>query len=122
MLAGAVLPLATAYTVTEAFALEKSVSRTFREAPAFLGLFTGLIALGALFHGINVIQSLLDTQILNCLLLIINLIINDPEVMGRHTNSRFYNAVAWTTVAFVALLSTVYLILTSLGLFGVTIG
>ena len=33
MLAGAVLPLATAYTVTEAFALEKSVSRTFREAP-----------------------------------------------------------------------------------------
>ncbi len=42
--------------------------------------------------------------------------------MGGHTNSRFYNAVAWTTVAFVALLSTVYLILTILGLFGVTIG
>ena len=130
MLAGAVLPLATAYTVTEAFGLEKGVSRTFREAPAFLGLFTGLIALGALvalIPGINVIQLLLVTQILNGLLLpivliSILLIINDPEVMGEHTNGRLYNAVAWTTVAFVVLLSTVYLILTVLGLFGITFG
>jgi Mn2+/Fe2+ NRAMP family transporter len=130
MLAGAVLPLATAYTVTEAFGLEKGVSRTFREAPAFLGLFTGLIALGAfvaLLPGINVIQLLLVTQILNGLLLpivliSILLIINDPEVMGEHTNGRLYNAVAWTTVAFVVLLSTVYLILTILGLFGITFG
>jgi len=130
MLAGAVLPLATAYTVTEAFGLEKGVSRTFREAPAFLGIFTGLIIFGAvvaLLPGINVIQLLLVTQILNGLLLPVVLIsilriINDPEVMGAHTNSRAYNILAWTTVAFVVLLSTVYLALTILGFFGVTIG
>ena len=68
------------------------------------------------------IQPLLVTQILNGLLLIINLIINDPEVTGEHTNDRLYNAVVWTTVAFVVLLSSVYLILTILGLFGMTIG
>jgi Mn2+/Fe2+ NRAMP family transporter len=130
MLAGAVLPLATAYTVTEAFGLEKGVSRTFREAPAFIGLFTGLIVFGAvvaLLPGIDVIQLLLVTQILNGLLLPVVLIsilriINDPEVMGEHTNSRVYNVLAWTTVAFVVLLSTVYLILTILGFFGITIG
>lgn len=130
MLAGAVLPLATAYTVTEAFGLEKGVSRTFREAPAFLGLFTGLLIFGAvvaLLPGIDVIQLLLVTQILNGLLLpvvliAILLIINDPEVMGAHTNSRAYNVLAWTTVVFVVLLSTVYLILTILGFFGLAIG
>jgi len=130
MLAGAVLPLATAYTVTEAFGLEKGVSRTFREAPAFIGLFTGLLVFGAivaLLPGIDVIRLLLVTQILNGLLLPVVLIailriINDPEVMGTHTNSRAYNVLAWTTVAFVVLLSTVYLILTILGFFGVTIG
>ena len=130
MLAGAVLPLATAYTVTEAFGLEKGVSRTFREAPAFIGLFTGLIVLGAvvaLLPGIDVIQLLLVTQILNGLLLPVILIailriINDPEVMGAHTNSRAYNLFAWATVAFVVLLSTIYLALTILGFFGLTIG
>jgi Mn2+/Fe2+ NRAMP family transporter len=130
MLAGAVLPLATAYTVTEAFGLEKGVSRTFREAPAFVGLFSGLIAVGAavaLIPGINVIQLLLVTQILNGLLLPIVLIailrlVNDPEVMGAHTNSRVYNLIAWVTVAFVVLLSTIYLAITVLGLFGIMIG
>ncbi len=126
MLAGAVLPLATAYTVTEAFGLEKGVSRSFREAPAFVGIFSGLIAVGAaiaLIPGIDVIQLLLVTQVLNGLLLPIVLVsilrlVNDPEVMGAHTNSRLYNLIAWATVAFVVALSTTYLAITVLGLFG----
>ncbi len=130
MLAGAVLPLATAYTVTEAFGLEKGVSRSFREAPAFVGLFSGLIAVGAavaLLPGIDVIQLLLVTQVLNGLLLPIVLVailrlVNDPEVMGAHTNSRLYNLIAWATVAFVVALSTTYLAITILGLFGVGVG
>ena len=121
MLAGAVLPLATAYTVTEAFALEKSVAHLPRGPRLPRPLHRTDRPRRALPRHQRV-QPLLVTQILNGLLLIINLIINDPEVMGGHTNSRLYNAVAWTTVAFVVLLSTVYLILTILGLFGVTIG
>ncbi|MBI2760819.1 MAG: Nramp family divalent metal transporter [Chloroflexi bacterium] len=47
MLAGAVLPLTTAYSISEAFGFEKGISRGFREAPVFMGIFTGLIAVGA---------------------------------------------------------------------------
>lgn len=130
MLAAAVLPLATAYTVTEAFGFEKGVSRTFREAPAFLGLFTGLIVSGAavaLAPGLDVIELLLFTQVLNGLLLPVVLItilrlVNDPDVMGRHGNGRLYNLLAWATVVFVVALSTIYLTITVLGLAGIDLG
>lgn len=129
-LAAAVLPLATAYPITEAFGFEKGVSRTFREAPVFLGLFTGLIVLGAavsLAPGINVIQLLIVTQVLNGLLLPIVLIsilmiVNDREVMGEHVNSRVYNLASWVTTIFVIVLSTIYLALTLLSVVGIKVG
>jgi Mn2+/Fe2+ NRAMP family transporter len=42
MLAMGVLPLATAYSISEALGFEKGLSRSFREAPIFLGIFTSL--------------------------------------------------------------------------------
>ena len=42
-----VLPLSTAYIVCEAFGLEASLDRRFREAPVFYTLFAGAIVLGA---------------------------------------------------------------------------
>lgn len=124
VLAAAVLPLATAYTVTEAFGFEKGVSRTFREAPVFLGLFTALIvigAAGALWPGLNVIQLLVYTQVLNGIVLPIVLIsilrlVNDPDVMGKHVNGLGYNILASATVVIVAGLSTVYLAITIAGM------
>ena len=65
MLAMGVLPLATAYSVSEALGFEKGLSRSFREAPIFLGIFTALILLGAivaLIPGIPQIKLLLFTQ------------------------------------------------------------
>ena len=129
VLAAAVLPLATAYPITEAFGFEKGISSSFREAPIFHGLFAGLIALGALvalLPGINVIQLLVSTQVLNGILLPIELItmlrlVNNPEIMGHLTNGRLYNAVAWLTVACVLALSTAYLAITLLGLVGVRV-
>ena len=47
MLAMGVLPLATAYSLSEALGFEKGLSRSFREAPIFLGIFSGLIVVGA---------------------------------------------------------------------------
>ena len=125
-LAAAVLPLATAYTVTEAFGFEKGVSRSFREAPVFLGLFTALLAVGAgvaMLPGLDVIQLLVGTQVLNGLVLPIVLfaivrLVNDPDVMGRRTNAPVYNALAWATVAVVGSLSTLYLGVTLLGIVG----
>ena len=40
-LAAAVVPLSTSYAVAEAVGVERSVSSSFRQAPLFLGLFTG---------------------------------------------------------------------------------
>src|SRR5260370_34064596 len=66
-LAAAVVPLSTAYGLSEAVGAERSVSRSFAEARLFLGLFTAQVVLGAavaLIPG-NLIQLLINTQILN---------------------------------------------------------
>jgi Mn2+/Fe2+ NRAMP family transporter len=47
LVAGGVLPLATAYSVSEAFGFRKGVNLDFRRAPIFLGLFTLLLVVGA---------------------------------------------------------------------------
>src|SRR5213078_233760 len=90
MLAAGVLPLATAYSISEALGFEKGVSSNFREAPIFLGIFTFLIALGALIAmmpGLPLIRVLIITQVINGLLLPVILVavlrlVNNRELMG----------------------------------------
>src|SRR6476660_8748429 len=77
MLAAGVLPLATAYSISEALGFEKGVSRSFREAPIFIGVFTFLIAVGAaiaMTPDLSLIRVLLVTQVINGLLLPVILI------------------------------------------------
>ena len=113
MLAMGVLPLATAYSLSEALGFEKGLSRSFREAPIFLGIFTALLVFGAfvaLIPGIPQIQLLLVTQCINGLLLpvllaAIVMLANNEEIMGQHTNSLSYNIVAWAVTIGVSLLS-----------------
>jgi len=120
MLAAGVVPLATAYSITEAFGFEKGVSSTFREAPIFLGVFTFLVALGALIAilpGLPLIRVLLVTQVINGILLPVILIavlrlVNNRELMGRHVNGHFYNIVAWTTVVIVSAASILLIVVT----------
>ena len=47
LMAASVLPLSTAYSIAEAFGWERGVSRSFREAPQFLSLYTFIIVVGA---------------------------------------------------------------------------
>jgi Mn2+/Fe2+ NRAMP family transporter len=105
LLAGAILPLATAYAVSEVFGMPKGVNLDFRRAPIFFGLFTGLIFVGAalsLIPNLPVIQLLVAVQVLNGVLLPIILVfilrlINDPQLMGDLKNSRLYNILGWGT-------------------------
>jgi Mn2+/Fe2+ NRAMP family transporter len=105
LLAGAVLPLATAYAVSEVFGMPKGVNLDFRRAPIFFGLFTGLIFVGAalaLIPNLPVIQLLVAVQVLNGVLLPIILIfilrlINDQQLMGDLKNTRLYNILGWGT-------------------------
>lgn len=123
MLAVGVLPLATAYSISEALGFEKGVSRTFREAPIFLGIFTFLIAAGAfvaMLPGLPVIRVLLFTQFVNGLLLPVILVAvlrlaSDKELMGAYANGRVYNAAAWLIAALVSTLSVALIVLTIVG-------
>jgi Mn2+/Fe2+ NRAMP family transporter len=110
MLAAGVVPLATAYSISEAFGFEKGVSNSFREAPIFLGIFTFLVALGALvaiMPGLPIIRVLLLTQVINGLLLPVVLfailrLVNDRELMGSYVNSWLYNLGAWATALIIS--------------------
>jgi NRAMP (natural resistance-associated macrophage protein)-like metal ion transporter len=119
-LAAFVLPLATAYGLSEAFGWESGINKTFREAPQFLGFYTIFIVIGAgviLCPRVPLIQIMFLSQTINGILLPIVLIImlhlvNNREVMGEYVNSRRMNIIAWTTVTILILL-TVMLIVTS---------
>jgi Mn2+/Fe2+ NRAMP family transporter len=120
LLAAGVLPLATTYMMSEALGIERGVSRTWSEAPVFMGMFTGLIVLGAaiaLLPGLPLIPVLVGVYVLNGLLLPVELfailrLINDRELMGPHVNGRAYNVLAWGIAIVVSVLSLMLIVLT----------
>ncbi len=105
LLAAAVLPLSTAFAITEAFGFENGLSKDFREAPVFYALFTGLVALGALvtlIPGLHLIELLIAVQVLNGVLLPVILVFltklaSDDELLGKWKNGRLRSVIAWTT-------------------------
>jgi NRAMP (natural resistance-associated macrophage protein)-like metal ion transporter len=124
-LAAAVVPLSTSYALSEAVGAERSVSRTFREAKLFIGLFTGQILIGAavaLVPG-NLIQLLVGAQVLNgvitpILLSYVLILANRPALLGRAANGPTFRAVATTCVAVIAVMAVAVLGLTVAGWFG----
>jgi Mn2+/Fe2+ NRAMP family transporter len=113
MLAMGVLPLATAYSLSEALGFEKGLSRSFREAPIFIGIFTALMVLGvivALIPNIPQIKLLLFTQSINGILLPVLLIAivslsSNKEIMGEYANGLAFKIFAWFITILVSTLS-----------------
>lgn len=112
-----VLPLSTAYIVCEAFGIEASLDRRFREAPVFYTLFAGSILLGAalvlLVPKDSLIKLIFYAQVVQGVLLpfelvLMLIVINRPRVMGKHVNSRFFNVVGWATTVVIGGLALVY--------------
>lgn len=125
-LAGAVVPLSTSYAVSEALGVERSVSRAFRQAPLFLGLFTLQIVVGAAvaLTPVNLIRLLIGTQVFQGLitpvvLVFIVVLADRRSVLGDAANGPIFRKVAWTSVAAVALMSCVLVVQTVLGWLGV---
>ena len=108
-----ILPLATAYYICEAMGWEAGVDKTLRDAPQFMGLYTAFLVIGSLIvmvPGAPLIRIMWASQVINGIMLPFVLIfmlklVNQPDLMrGEFTNSRFQNAVAWsTTVIMIAL-------------------
>lgn len=127
ILAAGVVPLATAFSITEAFGWEKGIGFLPSEAPAFYFLFTSLIVIGAvvtLIPGVPLIPLLLIVQVINGLLLPILLVFivrlaGDPEVMGTFRNGPVYRVLAW---AITVLIGGVAMVMLGVTLFGSLLG
>jgi Mn2+/Fe2+ NRAMP family transporter len=130
LMAASVLPLSTAYSIAEAFGWERGVGHTFKEAPQFLSLYTGIIVIGAvvtlfvpkdrLVFVLN-LPNVVGGMLLPVILVLMILLCNDRRLMGRYVNGRIYNAIAWTTTIVMTVL-TLLIILSTLfpALFGGT--
>ena len=109
MLAAAIVPLSTAYSVSEAFGARSDIDDTFKEAPLFYSTFGGLVVIAAglvLIPGAPLVSILFLSQALNAVLLLVLLpfmrrLARDPAVMGPHTlgpTSSVLTALALTVV------------------------
>jgi NRAMP (natural resistance-associated macrophage protein)-like metal ion transporter len=115
LFAASILPLSTAYTVCEGLGLESGLDKSFSEARFFYWFYTLLLASAAgivLIPKFPLVKFAILSQVLNGVLLPIVLIfmlrlINKHELMGKHTNSRWFNVVAWLTTIIVIALSAV---------------
>ena len=120
MLAAAIVPLSTAYGLAEAVGAERSVSRKFREAPLFLGLFSAQIVIGAAVAliPVNLIDLLIGMQVLNgfitpVILGFLYVLTNRPSAVGAAVNGPKFRAFALICVVVVSALA--------IAAFGVTV-
>jgi Mn2+/Fe2+ NRAMP family transporter len=127
-LAAAVVPLSTSYAVAEAVGVERSVSKSFRQAPLFLGLFTAQIIIGAgvvLVPG-NLFRLIINTQVLEGVLTPITLVFilvlaNRRSLLGAAANGRLARTVGLVTVVAVGGFASFLVVLTVLGWIGINV-
>jgi Mn2+/Fe2+ NRAMP family transporter len=110
LLAAAVVPLSTAYSVAETAGRPADVNDSFSEAPLFYGSFGAVVVIAAvlvLIPGAPLIPILFLSQALNAVLLLVMLpamrsLAADPELMGDEalgTGGRIVTAAALGLIA-----------------------
>jgi Mn2+/Fe2+ NRAMP family transporter len=122
LFAASILPLSTTYSICEGIGWERGVGRTFREAPQFYLLYTGMIVLGAglvLLPGVPLLRVMLFSQVMNGLLLpvvliLMLLLVTRKSLMGELAASRGYAVVCWVMCALLIALD-LFLLATSIG-------
>jgi NRAMP (natural resistance-associated macrophage protein)-like metal ion transporter len=115
LFAASILPLSTAYTVCEGLGFESGLDKGFREAKFFYWLYSLLLFAGAavvLIPNFPLVKFSILSQVLNGILLPLVLVfmlklINKHDLMGKYTNTRWFNVIAWTTAIIVTALSLV---------------
>ena len=123
LLAATVMPLSTSYAICEAFGWESGISKNFREAPVFMGLFTLLVVVGALIvlsPSVPLIPLILVSQNVNGLLLPIVLVFilklaGDRRIMGDQVNGRISQVIGVGTAVGASVLSIALVAITLLG-------
>jgi Mn2+/Fe2+ NRAMP family transporter len=119
--AQAATALTTAHVICEGLGFEAGLDRKVKEAPAFYGLYTGLLVVGGgiiLLPRAPLFKILILSQVANgvwlpVVLIFILLLINRRDLMGDHTNSWGFNLVAWAT-SIVMIILTLILVYTAI--------
>jgi Mn2+/Fe2+ NRAMP family transporter len=115
LFAASILPLSTAYTVCEGLGFESGLDKSFREAKFFYWFYSLLLFAGAavvLIPNFPLVKFSILSQVLNGILLPLVLVfmlklINKHELMGKYTNTRLFNVIAWATAIIVTALSLI---------------
>jgi len=114
-----ILPLATAFYVSEAFGFEAGIDKTWDEAKEFYTLYTGILIVSViiiLIPNAPLIQISIWTQVLNGILLPVVLVsmillINNKKIMGTYVNKPLQNLIGWGAVIVLTGLSLMLIIL-----------
>jgi Mn2+/Fe2+ NRAMP family transporter len=118
-----ILPLATAFYISEAFGFEAGIDKKWKEAPEFYTLYTSILIIAAgiiLLPNAPLIQISLWSQVLNGLLLPVVLVcmillVNKKEVMGKYVNKPLNNIISWITISMLVGLSVMLLVMKLFG-------
>jgi Mn2+/Fe2+ NRAMP family transporter len=114
-----ILPLATAYYVSEAFGFEAGIDKKWDEAKEFYTLYTGILVISAiiiLIPNAPLIQISIWSQVLNGILLPVVLVsmillINNKKIMGTYINKPVQNIIGWSAVIILTGLSLTLIVL-----------
>jgi Mn2+/Fe2+ NRAMP family transporter len=113
-----ILPLATAFYVSEAFGFEAGIDKKWHEAPEFYTLYTGILVVSALIiliPGAPLITISVYSQVINGILLPVVLVsmillINNKKIMGDYVNKPYQNFIGWSAVILLTALSLALLV------------
>jgi Mn2+/Fe2+ NRAMP family transporter len=113
-----ILPLATAFYVSEAFGFEAGIDKKWNEAPEFYVLYTSIIILSAgiiLIPNAPLIGISLWSQVINAVLLPVVLVsmillVNKKKLMGIYINKPIVNVIGWITVVILVAMSIMMLV------------
>ena len=108
-----ILPISTSFTICEAMGWEHGLNKRWSEAPAFYGIFTFILVIGAaivLIPGAPLLFIMRLSQVAQGVVLPVFLfflirLASSERVMGARANARWLNAVSWTGAVILGLMS-----------------
>lgn len=120
LLGAIIVPLATSYFICEAMGWERGVSKTFKDAPQFMWIYTVMIVMGSLIVlipeaplvTIMVLSSVVNGLLLPFVLIFCLSLVNNRSLMGEYVNTRGYNLITWGAVVVLIGLASAMLVLT----------
>ena len=112
----ALVPVSTAYVITEAFGFESGLNFKFKEAPEFYSLFAALLIIGGLLviiPFVPLLTILFVSQAVNAVLLLpilvfVFILSNDKKLLNGYANGKIINTILVITSFAIAICSILY--------------